>query len=142
MNKQLIIGRLGADPELRYTQNNTAVANFSVATSTKWKDDKGEKQEKTEWHRCVSWGRLAEVCGEYLKKGMQIYIEGQTETRSWTDKEGLTRYTTEVKVQSMEMLSDAPEQPEPKQEPKPKSKPSSDIQLDDADPDDGDDLPF
>ena len=104
LNKAMIIGRLGADPEVRYTQNNTAVANMSVATSDRYKDGNGEWQERTEWHRVVAWGRLAEVCQQYLKKGSQVYFEGPIQTRSWEDKEGQKQYTTEIKALAMQML--------------------------------------
>jgi single-strand DNA-binding protein len=105
VNKVILVGRLGKDPEIRYSPNGAAVANFSVATSESWKDkNTGEKKEQTEWHRIVFFGRLAEVCGEYLKKGAQIYIEGRLQTRKWQDKEGHDRYTTEIVGNEMQML--------------------------------------
>ncbi|WP_069132464.1 single-stranded DNA-binding protein [Rhodohalobacter halophilus] len=104
LNKVMIIGRLGADPDVRYTQSNTAVANMSVATTDRYKDRNGELQEKTEWHRVVVWNRLAEICQQYLKKGSLVYFEGKLETREWEDKEGQKRYTTEVKAFNMQML--------------------------------------
>ncbi len=105
VNKVIIIGRLGADPEVRYTPSGVAVANFSVATSEEWKDkNTGEKKEQTEWHRIVAWRRLGEICGEYLQKGRQVYIEGRLQTRSWEDKEGVKRYTTEILALNMQML--------------------------------------
>ncbi len=104
VNKVILIGNLGADPEMRYTQSGTAVANFRIATSERFKDQSGEWQERTEWHRVVFFGRTAEVCGEYLTKGRQIYVEGRLQTRSWEDKEGATRYTTEVVGREMKML--------------------------------------
>lgn len=104
LNKAMLIGRLGADPEVRYTQSNTAVATLSIATSERYKDNNGEMQEKTEWHRVVAWGRLAEICQQYLKKGSQVYIEGPIQTRSWEDKDGQKRYTTEIKALQMTML--------------------------------------
>ncbi|CAN5179004.1 hypothetical protein BH23BAC3_BH23BAC3_29840 [soil metagenome] len=104
LNKAMIIGRLGADPEVRYTQSNTAVANLSVATTERYKDKNGEQQESTEWHRIVAWGRLAEICQEYLKKGSLAYFEGRIETRQWEDKDGQKKYTTEIKAFSMQML--------------------------------------
>ena len=105
VNKVFIIGNLGRDPEMKYTESGTAVANFTIATSDEWKDKTtGEKKEKTEWHRIVAWRRLAEICGEYLRKGSQVYIEGKLQTRSWEDKEGNKRYTTEIVAQSMQML--------------------------------------
>lgn len=104
LNKAMIIGRLGQDPEVRYTQSNTAVATMSVATSEKYKDRNGEWQENTEWHRVVAWGRTAEICQEYLKKGSLVYFEGPIQTREWEDKEGQKRYTTEIKALTMTML--------------------------------------
>ena len=104
INKAIIVGRLGRDPELRYTPDGTAVANFSVATSEEWKDkNSGEKKERTEWHRIVAWRRLGEICGEYLSKGRQVYIEGKLQTRSW-EQDGVTRYTTEIVASQMQML--------------------------------------
>jgi len=104
LNKAMLIGNLGADPDVRYTQNNTAVATLSVATSERFKDSNGEWQERTEWHRVVAWGRLAETCQNYLKKGSKVYLEGPIQTRSWEDKDGQKRYTTEVKAYRMVML--------------------------------------
>ena len=105
VNKAIIIGNLGDDPELRYTQANTAVANLSVATSEQWKDKQtGEQQEKTEWHKVSMFGRLAEVAGEYLKKGSKVYLEGRIQTRKWQDKEGQDRYTTEIVANELQML--------------------------------------
>lgn len=104
VNKVILVGNLGADPELRYTGSGTAVANFRLATSESYKDRDGNQVEKTEWHQVVAWDRLAEICGEYLKKGKQVYIEGSLQTRQWEDKEGQTRYTTEVKAREMQML--------------------------------------
>ncbi|MGM0588707.1 MAG: single-stranded DNA-binding protein [Bacteroidota bacterium] len=104
LNKAMIIGRLGADPEVRYTQNNTAVANMNVATSERYKDNMGEWKERTEWHRVVAWGRTAEICNEYLRKGSLVYFEGPIQTRQWEDKDGNTRYTTEIKALRMQML--------------------------------------
>ncbi len=104
LNKAMIIGNLGRDPEVRYTQDGKAVASFSLATTDKWKDKAtGENREKTEWHRIVAFGRLGEICGEYLSKGKQVYIEGRLRTRSW-EKDGITRYTTEVEANTMQML--------------------------------------
>lgn len=104
VNKVILIGNLGSDPELRYTGSGTAVCNFSLATSESYKDRDGNQVENTEWHRIVAWARLAEICGEYLKKGRQVYIEGQLQTRSWEDKDGNTKYTTEIKAREMQML--------------------------------------
>jgi len=104
INKAILIGNLGRDPEVRYTADGQAVANFSIATSEKWKDkNTGEMVERTEWHNIVAWRRLGEICGEYLSKGRQVYIEGRLQTRSW-EKDGVTRYTTEVVASEMKML--------------------------------------
>ncbi|MFZ5758934.1 MAG: single-stranded DNA-binding protein [Thermodesulfobacteriota bacterium] len=105
INKAILIGNLGSDPEIRYTQSGTAVANFSVATTEKWKGQDGQVQEQTEWHRIVAFARLAEICGEYLSKGSKVYIEGRIQTRSWDDKDGNKRYTTEIVAREMKMLS-------------------------------------
>ena len=107
VNKAIILGNLGRDPELRYTQNGTAVANFSIATTERWNDRDGQRQEHTEWHRVVAWGKLAEICGQYLTKGKQIYIEGSIRTRQWEDRDGNTRYTTEIRANNMLMLGRA-----------------------------------
>ena len=105
INKAIIIGNLGADPEVRYTPANTAVCNISVATSEQWRDKQtGEQQEKTEWHRVVLFGRLGEIAGEYLKKGSKIYLEGRIQTRKWQGQDGQDRYTTEIVANEMQML--------------------------------------
>ena len=104
VNKVILVGNLGKDPESRYLPDGGAVCNFSVATTDKWKDKSGEKQERTEWHRVSTFARLAEICGEYLKKGSQVYIEGRLQTRKWQDKEGHDRYTTEIVADRMQML--------------------------------------
>ncbi|HEY5675243.1 MAG TPA: single-stranded DNA-binding protein [Myxococcales bacterium] len=96
VNKVILIGNLGRDPEVRYTPSGQAVANFTVATNEAWTDKAGQKQERTEWHRVVVWGKAAENCGEYLSKGRQVYVEGRLQTREWTNKEGAKQYTTEV----------------------------------------------
>ncbi|MDY6824630.1 MAG: single-stranded DNA-binding protein [Thermodesulfobacteriota bacterium] len=104
VNKAMVIGRLGRDPEVRYTQDGRAIANFSVATSEEWKDKTtGEKNERTEWHRIVAFGRLGEICGQYLAKGKLVYVEGRLQTRSW-EKDGVTRHTTEIVAANMQML--------------------------------------
>ena len=105
VNKVILVGRLGKDPEVRYMPNGEAVANVTLATSETWKDKTGEKQEKTEWHRVTFYRKLAEIVGEYLKKGSMVYVEGRLETRKWTDKEGKERYTTEIIANEMQMLS-------------------------------------
>lgn len=104
LNKASLIGRLGGDPEIRYTQSGTAVANFTMATNERWKDQQGQPQESTEWHRIVAFGRLGEICGEYLSKGSLVYIEGRIQTRQWEDKDGNKRYTTEIVAREMKML--------------------------------------
>ncbi len=105
INKAIIVGHLGRDPEVRYSANGSAIANVSVATTEAWKDkNTGEKQERTEWHRVVFFGRLAEIAGEYLKKGSQVYVEGRIQTRKWEDKDGNDRYTTEIVANEMQML--------------------------------------
>ncbi len=104
MNKAMIIGNLGNDPELRYTQNQTPVATFSVASTERWKDSDGNKQEHTEWHRVVVWKGLAEVCNEHLSKGSKVFIEGKLRTRKWEDQDGNIRYSTEIIARDLEML--------------------------------------
>ncbi len=108
INKVILVGNLGGDPEVRYTKAGQAVASFNLATSESWKDkDTGEKQEKTEWHRIVAWGKLGEICGEYLNKGKQVYIEGRLQTREWEDDEGNKKQTTEIVANNMTMLGQA-----------------------------------
>jgi single-strand DNA-binding protein len=104
VNKVIVIGSLGRDPEIRYTPSGAAVCNVSVATSRKWKNKEGEKQEETEWHRCVAYDKLAEIMGQYLKKGASVYIEGRLKTRKWDDKDGKTNYSTEIIAEQMQML--------------------------------------
>jgi single-strand DNA-binding protein len=104
VNKVILVGNLGRDPETRYLPSGDAVTNVTIATTEQWKDKGGEKQEATEWHRVAFFGRLAEVAGEYLKKGSQVYVEGRLQTRKWTDKEGQERFTTEIRADRMQML--------------------------------------
>ena len=104
INKVILIGNLGGDPELRTTPGGSSVASFTLATNESWNDKDGTKQERTEWHRIVAWGRLAEICGQYLSKGRQVYIEGRLQTRSWEDKQGNQRKTTEIVARDMQML--------------------------------------
>jgi single-strand DNA-binding protein len=104
INKVIIVGNLGQDPELRYTGSGTAVCNLRLATNESYKDASGEWVDRTEWHSVVAWARLAEICNEYLKKGSQVYIEGSLQTRNYDDKDGITRYTTEIKAREMMML--------------------------------------
>ena len=127
VNKVILVGNLGADPEVRYTPSGAAVATFRVATTETWNDkNSGEKKEQTEWHRIVAWNRLGEICGEYLHKGRQVYIEGKLQTKSWEDKEGIKRWSTEVLAFTMKMLgskgermSDRPPQGDLPEEPPP-----------------------
>lgn len=104
VNKVILIGNLGRDPEVRYTPSGTAVANFTLATTETWTNRDGEKQSHTEWHRIVAWRRLGEICGEYLSKGKQVYIEGRIRTNEWEDQEGNKRKTTEIEALNMQML--------------------------------------
>lgn len=108
VNKVILIGNLGKDPETRYMPNGDAVTNITLATTETWKDKNGEKQEKTEWHRVTFYRKLAEIAGEYLKKGRPVYVEGRLETRKWTDKAGVERYTTDVIAIDMKMLGSKP----------------------------------
>ena len=114
VNKVILVGNLGRDPEVRYTTGGSAVANFTMATTERWNDSQsGEKKERTEWHRIVVWGKQAEIAGEYLRKGRQIYVEGSLQTREWTDREGNKRYTTEVKALRFQMLGRRDDAPAP-----------------------------
>lgn len=147
INKVILIGNLGNDPDIRYTASGAAVANISLATAESWRDkDSGEQQERTEWHRIVFFGRLAEIAGEYLRKGSQIYVEGRLQTRKWQDKEGNDKYTTEIVGNEMQMLGgrggssnnyndNAPSQ-------KPASKPAPQPATSGASDDFDDDIPF
>jgi single-strand DNA-binding protein len=113
MNKAMVIGNLGNDPEIRFTQSEIPVATFSVATTERWKDAEGNRQERTEWHRIVAWRGLAEVCREHLHKGDKVFVEGKLQTRKWEDQDGNTRYTTEIVARDMEMLGGRQEGIEP-----------------------------
>ena len=133
VNKVILIGNLGRDPELRYTQNGQAVVNFTLATTENWTDKSGEKIERTEWHRIVVWGRTGEMCAQYLSKGRTVYVEGRIQTREWEDKEGQKRKTTEINAQTVQFLggprdggSRGSEGPPPPQ----------------VEPEGGDDIPF
>ena len=123
LNKTMLIGHVGAEVEIRHTKSEVAVANFRVATTERWKDGQGKQQEATEWHRIVAFGRLAEICGEYLAKGSRVYIEGRLQTRKWEDSDGNARYTTEIVAREMKMLGggdkadSVPAQPEDGHEP-------------------------
>lgn len=142
VNKAIILGTLGQDPEIRYTGSGAAVATVSIATNEQWKDkNTGETQERTEWHRVVFFSRLAEIVGEYLRKGSQVYVEGRIQTRKWQDKEGNDRYTTEIVANEMQMLggkssSDAP--PPADRKPSEPDTPSDTQDANDFD----DDIPF
>jgi single-strand DNA-binding protein len=117
INKVILVGNLGADPVMKYTEGGTAIANINVATSESWTDKQsGEKKEKTEWHRIVFFRRLAEIAGEYLRKGSQVYIEGKLQTRKWQDQSGADRYTTEIVGNEMQMLGGRQGASEPRQE--------------------------
>ncbi len=105
LNKAILIGRLGKDPETKFTQGGVAISKFSIATDEEWKDRNGEKQKKTEWHNVVAWRRLAEICNQFLVKGKQVYVEGRIETKKWEDKEGKDRWTTQIAADKMIMLS-------------------------------------
>ena len=108
INKVILLGRLGKDPELKYTPSGKAVCNMSLATSENWTDNNGNKQERTEWHRLVIWGKLAENCNQYLTKGRQIYVEGKVQTRNYEDSNGIKRYVTEVNVTDVQFLGSKP----------------------------------
>ena len=139
INKVILIGRLGSDPEVRYTPSGVAVANFNIATSEEWKDkDSGEKKERTEWHRIVAWRRLGEICGEYLSKGKQVYIEGRLQTRDWEDRDGNKRYTTEIVASDVQFLGAR----ESSESARPQSTGSSDFQGGPAQGPADDDIPF
>ena len=107
VNKVILLGRLGQDPELKYTPGGSPVCNFSLATTESWTDKSGQKQEKTEWHRIVVWGKLAELCNQYLAKGRQAFLEGRLQTRDWTDKDGNKRYTTEILASTVQFIGGA-----------------------------------
>lgn len=119
VNKVILVGNLGKDPETRFLPSGDAVCNFSVATTDKWKDKSGQQKEQTEWHNISAFGKLAEICAQYLKKGSAVYVEGSIHTRKWQDKEGKDRYSTEIKATSMQMLGGKPgeEKPAPKGKP-------------------------
>ncbi|MGH8720160.1 MAG: single-stranded DNA-binding protein [Burkholderiales bacterium] len=142
VNKVILVGNLGRDPEVRYMPDGGAVTNISIATTDVWKDKGGEKQERTEWHRVVFFSKLAEIAGEYLKKGSQVYVEGRLQTRKWQDKEGQDRYTTEIVADRMQMLGSRSgaggaetAERDPAASPKPAKKPAA---FDDME----DDIPF
>ena len=136
INKVILIGNLGKDPELKYTPSGQAVANFSLATNEKWKDKDGNMQDRTEWHNIVIWGRMAENAKEYLAKGRSVYIEGRIQTRSWDDKDGNKKYMTEIVAQSMQFLGSRGDQGSTPGGPPPEAPQPADLAGED------DDLPF
>ena len=140
VNKVIIVGNLGNDPEVRYSTSGSAIVTLSVATTEEWKDKDGEKQSRTEWHRCKAFGKLAEICGEYLKKGRQVYIEGSMRTEKYTDKNGVEKYATDIIFNEMQMLGgkgddggqrqDSPRQQEaPTQRPATSTTPTDDPEI-------------
>lgn len=133
VNKVILVGNLGADPEIRYTPGGMAVVTFKLATSETWVKD-GKKETKTEWHKVVAFNKLAEICGQYLSKGKQVYIEGKIQTRSWDDKDGNKKYTTEIVANSMQMLGSKGEGSS--------QHAASDVSVDDIPASDMDDVPF
>jgi single-strand DNA-binding protein len=133
INKVILIGNLGKDPELRYTSSGVAVASFTLATNESWKDPEGNVQERTQWHNVVAWRKLAEICGEYLKKGSKIYLEGKLQYRNYDDKNGVKRYVTEIVIDEMLMLDSKPGSQTPAE---------GAPQREEAAPEPGNDLPF
>jgi len=131
VNKVILVGNLGRDPELRYTQSGQAVANFTLATNEKWKDKEGNSQERTEWHRIIVWGKTAENCAQYLQKGRSVYVEGRLQTRDWEDREGNKRTTTEIVAQIVNFLGGrggaGSEGPPPPEGPGDSGPPASDV---------------
>ena len=117
VNKVILLGRLGKDPELKYVPSGAPVANFSIATDEVWIDRNNEKQKRTEWHRIVAWGKLAEFCGEYLSKGRLLYVEGRLRSRTWEDRNGNQRTTTEVNATDIVLLGRRPEEAQPEAQP-------------------------
>ncbi len=141
INKVILIGNLGSDPEVKYTPSGVPVANFSLATSETWNDKSGERQERTEWHRLVLWRKLAEIAGQYLKKGSKIYVDGKLQTRSWDDQNGQKRYATEIVVNDMQML-DGRGEAGGRVGPDPGPGASDEFVPPQIDNEEGDDLPF
>ncbi|MGC8603219.1 MAG: single-stranded DNA-binding protein [Desulfomonilaceae bacterium] len=125
LNKALLLGNVGKDPEVRYTASGRAVATFSLATSQRWKDQEGNDQEKTEWHRIVAWGRLGEICGEFLSKGKQVYVEGRIQTREWEDQDGNKRVTVEIVANDIILLGNIGGSPRAQEEGMKRSSPTS-----------------
>ena len=139
VNRVILIGNLGRDPELRYTQSGQAVTNFSIATNEKWKDKEGQPQERTEWHRISVWGKPAENCAQYLQKGRSVYVEGRLQTRDWEDRDGNKRQTTEVVAQTVQFLGGRGEGGPPRSEPPPTEASGGSSSGASSD---GDDIPF
>jgi single-strand DNA-binding protein len=131
VNKVILVGRLGKDPEMKHTSGGTPVTDFSLATDEVWRDSQGEKQQRTEWHNIVAWGKLAEICGDYLRKGRLVYIEGRLQTRSWEEKDGTKRSTTEIRADEMVMLGSGR-----REDSRPREEGATESQMT------GDDLPF
>jgi single-strand DNA-binding protein len=142
VNKVILVGNVGRDPELRYTQSGQPVASFSIATNERFKDRDGNWKDRTEWHRIVAWARLAEICGEYLRKGSPVYIEGRIQTRDWEDKEGNKRQTTEIVALSMQMLGRRGEGGGPTMGSDDQSRPAGDDPLSQAPSGADDEIPF
>ena len=142
VNKVILVGHLGKDPEVRYMPNGDAVANFSIATTDSWKDKSGARQERTEWHNIAMYRRLAEIAGEYLKKGSSVYVEGRLQTRKWQDKNGQDRYTTEIICDQMQMLGSKGERQSRYEEPPPPPPPVRRQEKPVVSHDMDDDIPF
>jgi single-strand DNA-binding protein len=136
VNKVFLIGRLGRDPEIRHTTSGSAVANFSVATDERWTDSEGNRQTRTEWHNIVAWRKLAEICGQYLRKGRLVFIEGRIQTREWDDRDGNKRRTTEIVASNMQMLGGRGQDDEPAESPQKQDQNNMEIGITD------DDIPF
>ena len=142
LNKVMLIGRLGQNPEIKYTPSGVAVSNFSIATNETWTDKSGTKQNKTEWHRLVVWGKLGELCNKYLSKGRQVYVEGKIQTRDWQDKAGQTRYTTEIVVASVQFLGSRESTDIPLDDPKRREEPPNNLEAPDNSSFTEEDVPF
>ncbi|OGC00617.1 hypothetical protein A2V82_01805 [candidate division KSB1 bacterium RBG_16_48_16] len=140
LNKVMLIGRLGAEPELKYTASGVAVLTLSIATNTRWKAQDGNQQEQTEWHRVVVWRKLAEMIAQYAQKGTRVYVEGRLATRSWQDKDGIKRYSTEIQGDHMQLLESRGEAAPAAAPPEPPAAVEADFT--EAEPEQGDDLPF
>ena len=141
VNKVMLIGRLGQDPELKYTPSNAAVVTLSLATNTAYKSQDGQTQESTEWHRVVAWRKLAEIISQYAKKGSRVYVEGKLSTRSWDDKDGNKRYTTEIVADQIQLLDSRGERDSAQQD-KPPAQEEPSVDYSDPGSDESDDLPF